>query len=237
MARGLSPTRSQARQVIRDGLVRVNRCVVDRPGRTVAVHAAIEVDDAAGRYVSRGGRKLAPALDHCGLDPRGMRVLDVGAGTGGFTDVLLQRGALQIVAVDVGWGQLSTTLLEDSRVISHERTDVRNLELIEPSVDAVVADLSFIRLQDVLDSLLGVAPFAQWMILLFKPQFELPAAQVPRDGVIKNVLHRKAALANFRSWVSDSGFVEAGHVPSVVSGGSGNWETFIHLVPPWPKPH
>lgn len=235
--RGLAPTRAQARQYVRDGFVRVSGDVARRPGRTVAPESAIEVDPEASRYVGRGGRKLAFALDHFGLDPCGLRVLDVGAGTGGFTDVLLQRGAAHMVAVDVGHGQLAPALREDPRVDVREGADIRDVAAIEPPVDAVVVDLAFIRLRDVLDSLVRAAPAAQWMVLLLKPQFELPGRCVPADGVVKSPEQREAVLRDFRTWLARAGYVEVATCPSPVPGASGNRETFVHLAPPWPAPH
>ncbi|MCY3914015.1 MAG: TlyA family RNA methyltransferase [Chloroflexi bacterium] len=235
--RGLAPTRAQARQYVRDGFVRVDDAPVRGPGRAVASDAAIEVDAEASRYVGRGGRKLAFALDQFGLDPCGLRVLDAGAGTGGFTDVLLQRDAAGVVAVDVGHGQLAQTLCDDPRVDVREGTDVRNLGAIEPAVDAVVADLAFIRLRDVLDSLVRAAPAARWMVVLLKPQFELPGKSVPADGVVKSQAQRDAVLQDFQSWLARAGYVRVATCPSPVSGVGGNRETFVHLAPPWPAPH
>ncbi len=235
--RGLAPTRAQARQYVRDGFVRVDDATLRRPGRTVASDAAIEVDPEASRYVGRGGRKLAFALDHFGLDPRGLRVLDVGAGTGGFTDVLLQRGAAHVVAVDVGHGQLAPALREDPRVDVREGADIRNLAAVEPPVDAVVVDVAFIRLRDVLHSLVRAAPATHWMVLLLKPQFELPGRCVPPDGVVKSQAQRDAVLRGFRTWLASAGFVSVGICPSPVPGVGGNRETFVHLAPPWPAPH
>ena len=235
--RGLAPTRAQARQYVRDGFVRVDDAPVRRPGRTVASDAAIEVDPEASRYVGRGGRKLAFALDAFGLDPGGLRVLDVGAGTGGFTDVLLQRGAAHVIAVDVGHGQLAPALGHDPRVDVREGADIREVDAIEPPVDAVVVDLAFIRLRDVLGSLVRAAAAAQWMVLLLKPQFELPGRSVPADGVVKSQEQRDAVLHDFQAWLAGAGYVVVATCPSPVPGVGGNRETFLHLTPPWPPPH
>ena len=235
--RGLAPTRAQARQYVRDGFVQVDGELARRPGRAVAPDAVIDVDPDASLYVGRGGRKLAAALEYFGLDPRGLRVLDAGAGTGGFTDVLLQRGAAHVVAVDVGRDQLAPVLREDPRVELREGADVRDLAAVEPPVDAVVADLAFIRLRDVLDALVQAAPAAQWMVLLLKPQFELPGRNVPADGVVKSPEQRAAALQDFQTWLARAGFVSVAACPSPVSGVGGNRETFVHLAPPWPAPH
>ncbi|MDE2989572.1 MAG: TlyA family RNA methyltransferase [Chloroflexota bacterium] len=235
--RGLAPTRAQARQYVRDGFVRLDGAPARRPGRTVATDAAIEVDSEASLYVGRGGRKLAFALDAFGLDPRGLRVLDVGAGTGGFTDLLLQRGAAHVIAVDVGHGQLAPALRHDPRVDVHEGADIREVDAIEPPVDAVVVDVSFIRLRDVLGSLVRAAPAAQWMVLLLKPQFELPGRSVPADGVVKSQEQRDAVLHEFQAWLASAGYAVVDTCPSPVPGVGGNRETFVHLTPPWPPPH
>ena len=235
--RGLAPTRAQARQYVRDGFVRLDGVPTRRPGRAVASDAAIVVDPEASRYVGRGGRKLAFALDAFGLDPAGRRVLDVGAGTGGFTDVLLQRGAAHVVAVDVGHGQLAPALRDDPRVDVREGADIRDLATLDPPVDAVVIDVSFIRLRDVLDSLIRAAPAAQWMVLLLKPQFELPGRSVPADGVVKSPEQRDAILNEFQAWLAGAGYVAVATCPSPVPGAGGNRETFVYLAPPWPPPH
>ncbi len=235
--RGLAPTRAQARQYVRDGFVRLDGDLARRPGRAVPADAAIEVDPTASLYVGRGGRKLASALDHFDLDPRGLCVVDVGAGTGGFTDVLLRRGAARVVAVDVGHGQLAPALREDPRVDVREGADIRQLDTIQPPVDAVVADLAFIRLRDVLGSLVRAAPAARWMVLLLKPQFELPGRCVPADGVVKSPAQREAVLEEFRSCLVRVGYVEVATFPSPVPGVGGNRETFVLLAPPWPSPH
>ena len=235
--RGLAPTRAQARQYVRDGFVRVNDAPVRRPGRAVASDAAIEVDPQASRYVGRGGRKLAFALDHFGLDPSGLRVLDVGAGTGGFTDALLQRGAAHVIALDVGHGQLAPALREDPRVDVREGVDIRDVAAIEPPVDAVVVDLAFIRLRDVLDALVRAAPAAQWMVLLLKPQFELPGHRVPADGVVRSPEQRAAVVRKFQAWLARAGHAAVATCPSPIPGAAGNRETFVRLAPPWPAPH
>ena len=235
--RGLAPTRSQARQFVRDGFVCVDGRLVDRPGRTVSVDAYLEVNAVAVQYVGRGGRKLAAALDHFGLDPQGFCLADVGAGTGGFTDALLQRGASRVVAIDVGHGQLALGLRVDRRVEVCEDTDVRRIAEMDPPIDAVVADLAFIRLCDVLSSIVRIAPKARWMVVLFKPQFELPGKSVPPSGVVREARQREAALGDFRSWLAETGFVEVASFPSPVPGVGGNRETFVQLGPPWPAPN
>lgn len=213
----------------------VDGVVVLKPAHRVAAEARLERSKATADYVSRGGRKLDAAFTHFGLHATGMRALDVGASTGGFTDFLLTRGAAAVVGVDVGSGQLHPRLRDDPRVESRERTDVRKLGRLEPPPDLAVIDVSFIRLRDVLQSVARAAPAARWMLALLKPQFELAGAQVPRDGVIKDPVRRTAALLDFLLWCRDSGFTAVGAVQGPVSGGDGNRETFVLLRPPWPE--
>ena len=232
--RGLATTRSQARQLVVDGLIRLNGAVVTSPGRRVDRADAIERDPAGADFVSRGGRKLAAALDYLALSVRGLRCLDVGSSTGGFTDCLLQRGAASVIAVDVGTQQLHPSLRTHPRVVVRERQDVRRLERLAPPIDAVVADLSFIRLRDVVPALARAAPQAGWILSLLKPQFELPGRAVPRDGIVKDAGQRRLALDAFRAWCATAGFDCVGSMPSPVAGGGGNRETFVLLRPPWP---
>ncbi len=233
--RGLVGSRSHARWLIHEGSITVNGVVVLKPAQRVAAEARLERSPATVDYVSRGGRKLEAALAHFGLHVAGMRALDVGSSTGGFTDCLLAHGAAVVVSVDVGSGQLHPRLRDDPRVESHERTDVRRLDRLEPPVELAVIDVSFIRLRDVLVSVARAAPAARWILALLKPQFELPGAQIPRDGVIKDPARRTMALLDFLRWCRDVGFAAVGAVQSPVSGGDGNRETFVLLRPPRPE--
>ena len=233
-ARGLAPTRSQARQLVLDGLIRLNGEVVTSPGRRVDRAAAIELDAQGSNFVSRGGRKLAAALDGLALSVRGLRCLDAGSSTGGFTDCLLQRGVASVIAVDVGTRQLHPSLRTDRRVVVREGQDVRRLERLAPPIDVVVADLAFIRLRDVMPALTRAAPQAGWILALLKPQFELPGRAVPRDGIVKDAGQRQLALDAFTAWCATAGFECAGSMASPVAGGGGNRETFVLLRPPWP---
>ncbi len=233
--RGLAGSRSHARRLIHDGSITVDGVVVLKPAHRVAAEARLERVPGVVDYVSRGGRKLDAALAHFGLHVTGMRALDVGASTGGFTDCLLTWGAAAVVSVDVGSRQLHPRLRDDPRVESRERTDVRTLDPLAPPAELAVVDVSFIRLRDVLPAVARAAPTARWMLALLKPQFELPGAQVPRDGVIKDPLRRTATLLEFLRWCRDTGFTAVGAVQSPVSGGDGNRETFVLLRPPWPE--
>lgn len=230
--RGLARSRSSARQLVKDGLVVVAGRIETRPGRRLSVDARIERRGDSSDYVSRGGRKLATALGHFGLGVDGAIALDVGASTGGFTDCLLQAGAEQVTAVDVGRDQLAPSLRTDARVRVRERTDARDLPRLDPSPDIVVVDVSFLRLRDVLPAVLTATPHARWVVALLKPQFELPGQHVPRDGVIKDQRVRNEVLLDFLSWATRQGMCVAGSVVSALPGGDGNQETFVLLRPP-----
>jgi 23S rRNA (cytidine1920-2'-O)/16S rRNA (cytidine1409-2'-O)-methyltransferase len=193
---------------------------------------------AAAPYVSRGGEKLAWALDAFGIGPAGLVCLDVGASTGGFTDCLLQRGASRVYALDVGRGQLADSLRADARVVSLERTHARRLDPADPqaitlpeAVDLAVADVSFISLTRILAGVVHwVRPGGQ-LVTLVKPQFESQPHEVPK-GVVRDPAVRARAVARVREAAGDLGLTVAGEVPSPLVGPSGNQETFLHLVRP-----
>lgn len=234
VARGLARSRSAARQMVKDGAVYVAGHVETRPARRVADDAQLELRGRPNQYVSRGGWKLAAALEHFGLHVDGAVALDVGASTGGFTDCLLRGGAAQVTVVDVGRGQLAPSLRTDPRVRVLESTDARDLPALSPQTAIVVVDVAFIRLQDVLLAVLRATPRAHWALVLLKPQFELPGRRVPRDGVVKDPAVRNAALLDFLAWARRRGVCVAGTAASALAGGDGNRETFVLLRPPWP---
>ncbi len=234
--RGLTRSRSAARQLILDGQILVNGVMEKRPACRVMMDATFEFVGVVPPYVSRAGSKLASALDHWHVDVRGQTVLDVGASTGGFTDCLLRRGAACVIAVDVGRDQLDLRLREDDRVQVREQTDVRDLSLLHPEADLVVIDVSFIRLCDVLGAVAACASSATQIIGLLKPQFELSGQDVPRDGVIKDHVVRNSVLDSFLRWSNESGFNVVATVASEVAGGDGNQESFVLLRAPWPTP-
>ncbi len=233
--RGLASSRSAARQMVKDGAVRVNGQLETRPARRVAPQAALDIRGGRAAYVSRGGWKLAAALDHFGLSAAGVVALDVGASTGGFTDCLLRRGARQVVAVDVGRGQLHPRLRGDARVRALESTDARALPPLDPPPQIVLVDVSFVRLRDVLPAIAAAAPEARWLLALLKPQFELPGRCVPRDGVVKRAAQRTQTLHTFLVWARREGFCITGTAASALPGARGNRETFALLQPPWPR--
>lgn len=230
VARGLAPTRSQARDLIKRGCVRVDGAVSTKAGRELGESCAIEVEAGAQPYVSRGGLKLAAALDAFGFDCSGIVAIDVGASTGGFTDVLLKRGAARVYAVDVGSGQLHPDVAADPRVVSIERQDARALDrsIVPEPAGAIVADVSFISLTKVLGAAMALAAPHAWLAALIKPQFEAGRDQIGKGGIVRTAAAREAAVDNVRAWIAaQPGWRVAGLVVSPITGGSGNEEWLI----------
>jgi 23S rRNA (cytidine1920-2'-O)/16S rRNA (cytidine1409-2'-O)-methyltransferase len=234
--RGLARSRDQAAELIGAGRVRVAGATATKPATGVTTDVAIVVAEDPERpdYVSRGGHKLAGALEAFG--PRGLRVagrrcLDAGASTGGFTDVLLRAGAAEVVAVDVGYGQLAWSLRQDPRVAVHDRTNIRELttERIGGPVDLVVGDLSFISLRLVLDALLGVcAPDAD-LALMVKPQFEVGKDRIGKGGVVREPELRAEAVQAVADAAAERGWGARAVATSPLPGPSGNVEFFLWL--------
>lgn len=230
--RGLAPSREAAQQVIAAGQVTVDGAPGRKPSTLVARGQQLVVRGPGRRFVSRGGDKLDRALDALGLDVSGRIGLDVGASTGGFTDVLLQRGARTVVAVDVGYGQLAWKLRSDDRVVVLERTHARDLtpDDLHPYVpDLVVADLSFISLASVLGALRRVAaPDADWCCLV-KPQFEVGRDHVGGGGVVRHPDGWARALDAVRDAAAELHLAFAGATVSDLPGPAGNVEFFVWL--------
>jgi len=231
--RGLFETRSRAAAAVIAGDVRVGdeRRPADKPGQMVAEDVPVELADKP-RFVSRGGQKLANALDAFGLDPSDRLCLDAGASTGGFTDCLLQRGARHVVALDVAYGELEWKLRNDERVTVIERRNARELtpEELPYRPDLIVADLSFISLTKVLPSLLD-ATAAQWdCVALVKPQFEVGRERVGKGGVVRGSEDRRAALIDIGQWAAQSGHTVLGYASSGLPGPAGNLESFIWIA-------
>jgi len=205
---------------------------VDKPGTRVADAATVRVRGEVRRYVSRGGEKLAGALEDLALDPAGVRALDLGASTGGFTDCLLQQGALHVTAVDVGYGQLAMKLRQDPRVAVVERTNARNLEAshLPGPVDLVVVDVSFISSTLVLAPLTTLCPRAEWLVMV-KPQFEVGREQVGKGGVVRDDAVRAEAVAKVAAFAAECGWHEVGRAESRLAGPKGNREVFLRLRP------
>ncbi len=229
--RGLFPSREQARAAVIAGEVKVNGEVVTKAGHVVLDEDSFEIAEKP-RYVSRGGVKLAGALDAFGIDVEGLSAVDVGASTGGFTDCLLQRGAEHVVAVDVGYGQLAWSLRTDDRVTVVERTNIRRADPSELGApfDLVVADLSFISLEKVLGNLVALmGPDAQIAVLV-KPQFEAGKGRVGKKGVVRDPHIHVDVLRNAVIAINGAGLVVRGVTYSPIAGPEGNLEFWVHAA-------
>lgn len=231
--RGLAETRSKAQALIMAGSVRVGGHPRSKPGDLVLPDADVTVAEALP-YVSRGGYKLAHALDCFALDPTTLTALDVGASTGGFTDVLLQCGAARVYAIDVGYGQLDWGLRQDQRVIVLERTNVRYLEALPkiedsdnehtPLADCAVIDVSFISLKLVFPAIQRLLIPSAWVVALIKPQFEAGPAQVGRGGVVRDSAVHAAVLRDILGFATDIKLPPHGLTRSPITGPAGNIE-------------
>ena len=211
---GLAESRARAQALILAGKVRVAGETVRAPSRSVSEDAAIAVESEPS-YASRGALKIAPALDRFGVDPTGRVCADIGASTGGFTDVLLRRGAARVYAVDVGRGLLHWRLRQDPRVVVIERVNARDLESFPEPVSLVVVDVSFISLEKVLPAIRRAAS----------------AAEVGKGGIVRSTVAVDAALARFRDWCAANGYEVKAAAASEVAGAEGNREIFVHLAP------
>ena len=229
VSRGLFATRSRARDAILRGAVRIDGVVARKAGQPVAEAAAIAVADPAGRYVSRAALKLIHGLDAFGFDPVGRVCLDIGASTGGFTQVLLERGAGAVFALDVGHGQLAPELAADPRVTSLEGVNARALH---PSLGShepgmVVCDVSFISVRLALPPALALAVAGAMAVILVKPQFEVGRKGIGKGGIVEPAL-AQAAAHDLRDWLAGQpGWRPVGLVPSPIAGGDGNVEFLL----------
>ena len=231
VARGLAPTRTKAQALVLSGEVLVGGARVDKAGALVAEDAALELRDRAGRYVSRGGLKLEGALATFEIRVEGLRCLDVGASTGGFTDCLLAHGARSVTAVDVGYGQLAHKLRVDPRVAVLERTNARNLtpEAIGGAVDLTVVDASFIGLHKLAPALARCTRTGGELVALVKPQFEVGREEAARTrGVVRDEGVRALAIDRAVAGVAREGFAIVARCDSVLPGPKGNREAFVH---------
>jgi 23S rRNA (cytidine1920-2'-O)/16S rRNA (cytidine1409-2'-O)-methyltransferase len=227
--RGLVASRARALDLIRQGRVRVAGHVVAKAAAGVAAADHVEVV-GDHPYVSRGAVKLAAALDHFGFPVAGVIALDIGASTGGFTEVLIERGAARVYAVDVGHGQLHQRLGEASAVVSLEGLDARRLDrrAVPDPIGAIVCDVSFISLKKALPAALALAGPAAWLVALIKPQFEAGRAAVGKGGIVRDPAARQAAVAGVRAWLGDeAGWQVVGVMASPIAGRSGNQEFLI----------
>ena len=231
--RGLVPSRARAQAAVAAGQVRVNGHLVARPAAPVDADADLAVD-APPPFVSRGGEKLAGALEDFDLDVTGARALDLGASTGGFTDCLLQRGAASVVAVDVGYGQLAWTLRNDPRVTVLERTNARALtpQAVAPAPDVVTCDLAFISVQTVWPAVVACLTATHRALVLVKPQFEVGKGQVGSGGVVRDPALHAQAIERVAAALADHGGRVLGVAASRLTGPKGNREFFLHACGP-----
>jgi 23S rRNA (cytidine1920-2'-O)/16S rRNA (cytidine1409-2'-O)-methyltransferase len=229
VARGLAESRARAQALIMAGLVFAGERRVAKPGEMLAEHAPLEVRGCDHPWVSRGGIKLAHALDHFAISPEGLVCLDIGASTGGFTDVLLARGAARVTAVDVGSGQLAWKLRSDPRVVALEQTNARHLtcEHIPEPVDLIVCDASFIGLAKVLEVPLAFAAPGARLVALVKPQFEAERHEIGRGGVVRDAAVHKRVCEAVAHWLAGKGWRTLGLTPSPITGPAGNVEFLL----------
>lgn len=230
--RGLAESRARAQALILAGLVFSGERKIEKAGQPLAEDAPLEVRGKDHPWVSRGGIKLAHGLDHFGWDVTSAVALDVGSSTGGFTDVLLQRGARQVFAIDVGTNQLAWKLRQDPRVVVHEQTNARYLtsEIVTEPVDIVVCDASFISLAKVLNSALDFAKPGGRLIALIKPQFEAERHEIGKGGVVRDPAVHERVCAAVADWLIGRGWAVAGTTQSPITGPEGNVEFLIGAV-------
>lgn len=227
--RGLAESRAKAQALILAGLVFSGERKIEKAGQGLAPDAPLEVRGKEHPWVSRGGVKLAHALEHFGWDVARMVALDVGSSTGGFTDVLLQKGAAKVFAVDSGTNQLAWKLRNDPRVVVHEQTNARYLtdEIVTDPVDIIVCDASFIGLAKVLDTALNFAGSGGRLVALIKPQFEAERQEIGKGGVVRDPeVHQRVCIAA-AEWVASCGWTVEGVVRSPITGPGGNIEFLL----------
>lgn len=227
--RGLAESRTRAQALILAGLVFSGDRRIDKPGQAIPDDAPLTLKGRDHPWVSRGGVKLAHGLDYFGIDPTGMVAIDVGSSTGGFTDVLLTRGAARVYAVDSGTNQLAWKLRQDGRVVVHEQTSARILtpaHIPEP-VDLVVCDASFIGLPKVLERPFAFVREGAWVVALIKPQFEAGREEVGKGGVVRDPAVHERVCAEVMAWLEQGGWQVAGVTRSPITGPEGNVEFLV----------
>lgn len=229
VTRGLAESRARAQALVMAGLVFSGERKIDKPGQALAVDAMLEVRGRDHPWVSRGGIKLAHALEHFALDPSGAVAMDIGSSTGGFTDVLLTHGAAHVFAVDSGTNQLSWKLRQDARVTVLEQTSARVLtrEMIDRPCGWVVCDASFIGLAKVLERPLELAERRCRLVALIKPQFEVGREEVGKGGVVRDPELHQRVCEEVAAWMEERGFAVQGIVESPITGPEGNVEFLI----------
>ncbi len=231
--RGLVASRERARALVMSGAVLVGGHPETKPGTMLDPAIDITLKEEDHPYVSRGALKLVQGLDTFGIDPTGMTCVDIGASTGGFTDVLLRRGAAKVYAIDVGYGQLAWSLRQDPRVVVLERENVRNMDLalVPDACDLAVTDVSFISLTLVLPRIKDLLrpPAGKPIVALVKPQFEVGRELVGKGGVVRDEAVRLGAVTKVRDWANANGFEAGEHVESPITGPAGNVEYLLLL--------
>ena len=229
--RGLYTTRSRARDAVLRGTVRVDGVSLAKPGILLPVGSRLETDDAAQNYVSRAALKLIAGLDYFALSPNGLTALDIGASTGGFTQVLLQRGARHVIALDVGHDQMHTSLLNDSRITNLEGLNARDLtaeHLGRHKIEFVVSDVSFISLKLALPNALALAEPGAHCLILVKPQFEAGRAAIGKGGLLKDKSMAESIAQDLSDWLDTQlHWRSLGVCPSPIEGGDGNREYLL----------
>ena len=232
VAAGLASSRARAKALIEAGAVTVDGAVARKPAQAVATGAEVTITADPCPWVSRAALKLIHALDEFGLTPHGV-ALDLGASTGGFTEVLLARGAARVIALDVGHGQVHPRIAADPRVVVHEGVNARDIPAgLVPPVDWIVADLSFISLLKALPGPLALARPGAVLVALIKPQFEAGRAHVGRGGMVRDAAAHAAVRARIRDWLTGLGWQVTGEAASPIEGGDGNREFLIAALKP-----
>ncbi|WP_137151219.1 TlyA family RNA methyltransferase [Devosia sp. FKR38] len=227
--RGLAPSRARARDAILRGTVTINGTVAHKQNQMVGKDDVLALSDPAANYVSRAALKLVAGLDAGGIDPTGLTCIDVGASTGGFTQVLMERGARRIYAVDVGHDQLHQRLKGSDRVVSMEGVNARDLtpELIAEPIDLLVSDVSFVSVTKVLAAPLALCTTNAQAVILFKPQFEVGRSNVGKGGIVSSPEAIAVALDEVIAFMVEQGFAHRLSVTSPIAGGDGNVETVL----------
>ena len=229
--RGLVESREKAKALILAGQIVVNDQRVDKAGETVPADATIRIKGDTIPYVSRGGLKLEKALDYFDIDVKGKVAADIGASTGGFTDCLLQRGIAKVYAIDVGYGQMALKVKDDPRVVSIERTNIREIpeEAVPEKVDIAVTDVSFISLTKVLPHILNLLKGHGEIVALIKPQFEVGKGEVGKGGIVKDEKKIEAVIETIKAFCINLSLSVEGVTPSPIHGAKGNREFLIYL--------
>ncbi len=225
--KGLIKSRTLSAELIRSGQVAVNGQTCEKPAYAVSPEDKVEIKSLP-KYVSRGGLKLEKAIEYFGIEVNDSVCIDIGASSGGFTDCLLQHGAKKVYAVDVGTAQLDSKLADDGRVISMEKTDIRNVNI--PQAEFITADVSFISLKLVLPHIYRLLKLCHGAVVLIKPQFEAGKANIGKNGIVRDEKVRQRVCEELKKFAEGLGFSVSGVIPSPIEGGDGNREFLMYIV-------